>query len=582
MDTKLSKIALIFFLCMQGIIATQAQEQKKQEIKYYVDENGKLFWNRRLPVYIRIASSPTDTGYIMKSEVTKKYSNPYFFDAEGYHRIRTDWATDQKTGKMVIPQIEVIWEAYADGIAPVSKLHFSKSGKMAKGGKQFFGDSLTIEIKATDAISGVDQILYSINGEEYKPYTSPFTLTSEGIQKIKYYAVDKVGNVEKPKEKNFSTDLTPPKTYYTITGIEQAEIIAVSTKIYLTAEDSLSGVQNTYYKIDDDDYVTYIKGTFIPIAQLADGDHKLYFYSVDKVGNKEPESTFPFYLDKTAPIIASDILGDRYLMDDKIFFSGRTKMKLTAIDNKSGVQDVFYSINGEKFKKYDQPFYLPSIPGIHIVRYFATDKMQNSTDAGTSKYEQYKHVVSRIYVDLTGPILSYEIIGDKYRTRDTLFISNKTKIKFNSVDKESGPQYISYSINTDPDETRYTEPVQFKEPGFKHIVYYGYDNVNNRNRAEFEVYVDTVGPEIKYNFSITPKGTKDDLPVYPSQLVLFLGATDQLVGAKDIFYSLNNGPEQKFILSIGGFKKESINELKIRATDYLNNSSILELKFYVE
>ena len=582
MCAKITKSVLIFLFFLQNIVFTYGQEQKEPEKKYFVDSDGKLYWNKKLPVYIRIATSPQDTGYLMKSELTKEYTNPYFLDTEGINRIRSQWATNQKTGETIYPQIEVIWEVYADGIAPESKLEFQNSNKTSVKNNEFYGDSVALEINATDAISGVDRIYYSLNGEDYKIYNAPIVVNSQGNQEIKYFAVDRVGNAEKPKEKHFSTDISAPKTYYNITGISNNEIIATTTKIYLTAEDSLSGVKSIYYKIDDGDYISYKEGTFIPVAQLSDGDHKLTFYSEDKVGNKEPATTFPFYLDKTAPIIASDVLGDRYMMDDKIFFSGRTKMKLTAIDNKSGVEDIFYSVNGEKFAKYDQPFYLPSVPGIHIVKYFATDKMQNNSDAGTSQYEQYKHVVSRIYVDLTGPILSHEIIGDKYKARDTVFISGRTQIKFNSTDKESGAQYISYSINKDPDETKYTEPIHFDSTGFKHVVYYGYDNVNNRNRAEFEVYVDTEGPEIKYNYSITPKGSREDLDVFPENVMLFLGATDQLVGAKDIYYSLNGAPEKKYSLSVSGVKKNSVNEIQIRAIDYLNNENKLELKFYVE
>lgn len=582
MNATAVKSIFVILVCLKGVLLLNAQTQIPETKKYYVDENGRLYWNKKLPVYIRIAPSPTDSGYLMQSEITKDYTNPYFLDTEGKNRIRSDWATNQKTGETIYPQIEVIWEVYADGLAPESKVIFQKSAKGIKGKEIIYGNDLLIEIQSKDETSGVEQIYYSVNGSEYKLYNSPFKLDSEGVQKLKYYAVDRVGNVEKPKEYNFTTDITPPKTYYNITGISEGEIIAITTKIYLSAQDSLSGVRSIFYRIDNEPDLIYKTGTSIPIAQLADGEHNLTFFSVDNVGNKETETIFHFYLDKTAPIIASDILGDRYLMDDKIFFSGRTKMKLTAIDNKAGVEDIFYSVNNEKFAKYDQPFYLPSVPGIHIVRYFATDKMKNNTDAGTSRFEQYKHVVSRIYVDLTGPILNYQIIGDKYKTRDTLFINQNSKLKFGAIDNESGMQYISYSINADPDETKYTEPLQFKEPGFKHVVFYAYDNVNNRNRAEFEVFVDTEGPEIKYNYSITPKGIKDSLQVYPGHLVLFLGATDEIVGAKDIFYSLNNASEKKYNFSINGFKKMSVNELKIRAVDFLNNPAIIELKFFVE
>ncbi len=559
-----------------------AQEQKEQIIKYSVDENGKLFWNRKLPVYLRIGTSPSDTGMILKSEVTKAYSNPYYFDAEGKHNFRTRWATDQQTLKMIEPAIEVIWEVYADGIAPKSKLLFKNSTSISVNNNTFFGDSLSIEIQGTDENSGIEQVYYSLNGEEYKEYTSPFNINTEGAQIIKYYAIDKVGNVEKANEKKFNIDNTPPKTYYNITGISNGDIIAISTKIYLSSEDSLSGLTKTVFRIDNGPEQIYVKGNNIPIKHLNDGDHNLYFYSIDKVGNKESENVVPFYLDLTAPIVASDILGDRYVLGEKVFFSGRTKMKLTAVDNKAGVEDIIYSVDEGEFLKYDQPFYLPNIPGIHIVKYYATDKMQNNSEGGVSKFEKYKHVVSRVYVDLTGPNLSHSFIGPTYRARDTLFIGKKTTIKFTATDLESGLQFTTYSLDKEPDEKTYSEPINITEDGYHHLVYYGYDNVKNRNRAEIFVYVDGTGPEIKFNYSIVPQGFKDNLPIYPEHVTLYLGATDQIIGAKEIYYSINNTTEKKYALSISGFKKGTINTINIRALDILGNETLIELKFYIE
>ncbi len=576
------KLLVVFFISFLACYPIIGQEQLKHQAKYYVAEDGKLYWNKKLPVYIRISPTPTDSGLLMKSEATDKYTNPYFLDTEGKNRIRSKWATDQKTGQTIYPQMEVIWEVYADGIPPISKAIFNNKAKYSKKGTEFFGDSLIIEITSHDATSGVEQIYYSINGEPYKPYIEPIKIDKEGAQMLKYYAVDKVGNAEKPKEKKFTADITPPKTYYTVTGIAAGEIIAVTTKIYLNAEDSMAGVAATYYSIDDGKEVLYQKGTHIPVSRLPDGNHKLVIYSIDKVGNKENEITFPFYLDKTAPIIAADILGDRYLMGDKIFFSGRTKMKLTAVDNKAGVEDIFFSVNGGKFAKYDQPFYLPNVPGIHIVKYYATDKMNNNSKGETSRFEKYKHVVSRVYVDLTGPILSYQLIGPKYKSRDTLFISPKTQVKFNGTDQESGLKQINYSLNNESDETKYEGKLNLTEEGYKHVVYYGYDNVNNRNRSEFFVYVDATGPEIKHNFSIAAQGMKDGLPIYPPHVSLFLGAIDQLIGAKDLYYTINQGPEKRYSSYITGFKKDAMNTIKIKALDHLANETIQEIKFYVE
>jgi len=571
-------IALSFFILHNGF----AQEQLKHEIKYYVAEDGKLFWNKKLPAYIRISPNPTDSGLLMKSEITKKYTNPYFFDTEGKNKIRSRWATDQESKKAITPQIEVTWEVYVDGIAPVSKFDYKESSRYINGQNFFLGSNLLFDISSVDHNSGVDQVYYSLNGGPFKPVTGQLKAENEGEKILKYYAVDKVGNVENVKEKKFILDLTPPKTYYNITGISDGEVIALSTKIYLSSEDSLSGVAKTFYRIDDGKDVLYRKGTRIPLANIKDGEHQLYIYSIDKVNNKEPETVVRFYLDRTAPIVASDILGDRYMMGEKIFFSGRTKMKLTAVDNKAGVEDIFYSVNGSKFAQYENPFYLPTVQGTHIVKYYATDKMQNNSGGKTSKYEKYKHVISRIYVDLTGPILAHKLVGPIYKTRDTVFIAKNTKLKFSAVDKESGLQYISYSLDNLPEETRYEEPIQFNEPGFHKLVYYAYDNVNNRNRAELSFYVDSEGPEIKYNYSIASQGIKVDLPIYPYHVILYLEATDQIIGTKELFYSINKGTLKSYSFSVSGFKRNTMNTVDIKARDYLNNETNLELKFYIE
>ncbi len=573
---------IFLFTTLFFIKNSWAQEQLNHKIKSYISEEGKLFWNKKLPVYIRIASSPSDTGHLMRSEHTKQYTNPYYFDTEGKNKIRSRWATDQQSKKTIYPQLEVVWEVYVDGIAPFSKLDYQKSSKYFNGKDTYLGSNLLLHINSKDYNSGVEQTYYSLNGENYKPVTESIKVDKEGEQIFKYYAVDKVGNVEKVKEKKFLLDLTAPTTYYNITGISDGEVIALSTKIYLSAEDSLSGVAKTFYKIDDGKEVLYRKGTYIPLANLKDGEHQLHIYSIDKVNNKEPETIVNFYLDRTAPIVASDILGDRYLMGEKIFFSGRTKMKLTAVDNKAGVQDLFYSVDGGKFIKYENPFYLPTVPGIHIVKYYATDKMQNNSGGKTSKYEKYKHVVSRVYVDLTGPILLHKIEGPTYKTRDTVFISNNTKVKITAFDKESGLQYISYTLDENPEEIKYSEPIKINKPGFHKLVYYAYDNVNNRNRAELSFFVDSAGPAIKYNYSIAAQGVKLDLPIYPYHVVLYLGATDKTIGTKELFYSINKGALRSYSFSVKGFKRNSINTVDIKARDYLNNETNLELKFYVE
>jgi len=463
----------------------------------------------------------------------------------------------------------------------------TKDGNKEKiiDGKKIYGKGLKVGIKSKDKLSGVQATNFSIENSEYKQFTDDLILDKQGDFTLKYFSADNVGNVEKIVEKNFTVDTENPVTNCTITGISLGEtnVISLSTKIYINAKDNISGVSKTYYTIDDKKKVFY-NGKNIPLNYLSDGNHVLKYYSIDKVANIEEIQTFSFYLDKTAPITSSDILGDRFIVDEQVYFSGRSKLKLTAVDNKAGVKDVKYSIDGGEFKSYTDPFYLPTKQGFHVIKYFALDSTENTTEGDSGdKYKQFKHKVDKIYVDLTGPSLNHSITGDKFYTRDTIFISPNTKIHLRASDKESGLQYISYSIDGEQIENKYTKPFTIKsKSGMHKIEYFGYDNVNNRNIGQFYIFNDTEGPEIKHIFSIISIGKKDELEVYPNYAILFLSAQDKLTGISEIYYSLNGRPDVLYRKYIKGFEKNKINTIKIKAYDKLNNLTTKEYKFFIK
>jgi hypothetical protein len=299
------------------------------------------------------------------------------------------------------------------------------------------------------------------------------------------------------------------------------------------------------------------------------------------VGNKEIPKTFSFFLDKSAPILTSDVLGDRFIVNGKIYFSGRTKLKLTAVDNKSGVKEVKYSIDNSDFKEYTDPFYLPKKPGFHIIKYYAIDRMNNNTGVGGSNYKNYKYSTKKIYVDLVGPTLSHSYIGKRFFTRDTVFLGKNSKIKLSATDFESGLQYISYSIDGVQKETMYKEPFTISGNGKHLIEYFGYDNVNNRNIGRFYVIVDQTPPEPSYTFSVEPYQTVDGLNVYSSYVMVYLSGSDKMIGTQQIFYSINGSAEKLYTLPISGFKKGK-NILKFKTVDKLGNEKYDVVSFIVK
>ncbi len=542
---------LLILFSLPSVFSQQPEYKKKK----FVDSLGKYYQQSSLPLYFYVSTSIDEkpTPLLAATKV-----RPIYLEGHGVHSIKHH---NVKTNTVET------FDVYADGIAPVTKAVFSGAPTYATPSMRYYGDGLSVSLFFSDEMSGVEATYISRNGETPKQYVKVL-VTEEGKQTYSYYSVDNVGNVEKTKTETFTLDVSAPKTFHNIVGISDQKVISTGSSIYFATEDSLSGVAVTNYHFDGEKPKLYLGGN-IPFQYLSDGSHTLFYNSVDFVKNAEVEKSVTFYLDKTAPIMSADVLGDKFLVADKIYFSARTKLKLTAVDNKSGIKNVFYSINKGVFLKYSDPFYLPNRSGLHSVDYYAEDNTKN-----TSK-DNFQHSVGVIYVDLTGPSLSHRFEGATFLKDDSLYISPLTKLLLIGSDPESGLQYISYKSESDKDEVKYSTPVSISSAGKHRIDFFGYDRVNNRNAKTVSFTVDDQGPSITTQFSVAPIGENK----YPSYVAIFLAGTDQLVGTKKISYLLNEGKETEYVGAIKGFQKETHYVLKIIALDLLGNQTVKEIVF---
>jgi hypothetical protein len=210
------------------------------------------------------------------------------------------------------------------------------------------------------------------------------------------------------------------------------------------------------------------------------------------------------------------------------------------------------------------------------------DNMSTGDRHSHDRFEEYRHNVNKIYVDLTGPTLSYEILGPKIQVGDTTFLSKNSRIKLGGTDGESGMNYLSYSINQTQAEETYTVPFSLSKDGVNYIEIFGYDNVNNRNRDDFTVIIDNQAPEIFFIFSIEALGIKEELPILSKHTKLYLAATDEKVGTKEISYSVNGSSFVPYTTAIGSFRANSVNTVIARAIDMLANEKIEEIRFWLE
>jgi hypothetical protein len=144
---------------------------------------------------------------------------------------------------------------------------------------------LTFHLNATDPLSGVEGILYSLDGSDPSLLcTGPITLSTEGTTTIKWTAYDSVANTESVRSATVHVDGTAPVTSSNATS----SYLGTAT-ITLTSSDALSGVDHTQYRLDGGEWTT---GT--SVTSTAVGSHTLQYRSTDVVGNVEETGSVAF------------------------------------------------------------------------------------------------------------------------------------------------------------------------------------------------------------------------------------------------------------------------------------------------
>ncbi|MGB1004377.1 MAG: OmpL47-type beta-barrel domain-containing protein [Salibacteraceae bacterium] len=571
----LSKTLLGALLISVGNANGQEPTQPNHEKRVYVND-GNTYVQKSLPIYFMFSTSKGGTQYPLTSKKSAGYADPMFLDTEGVNYMRSKWAVDPETGKPKVPQEEVMYELYADGLAPVTRLRFS-GANVYRSDRTYYGPGLQLTLTSKDGVSGVENTYYSLGSGSWTNYSGDVSASTEGENAFYYYANDNVGNAEKTKNSKFVVDLSAPTSNHAIVGIvHNGNIIAPSTVFDLSQSDNLSGVNRTMYSFDDRSEKR--QGGNVGVSYLPDGEHTLYYYSIDNVKNTESKKSFSFYLDKIAPEVSITINGDQHQGSKYLFVSNRTTVNLSATDNKAGVNKIYYRIDGGERMDFASDFKYPDVKGVHTVKYDATDNVQN---LAANKYKT-------VYMDNKAPQTGIIYGNPQFFHRDTLFVNKDTKITLKARDYESGVKQIQYAT----DGGGYQNYNQFTIPneGYHTIKFKTTDNVNNvENEKSSNVYVDNTAPSIYHNFSINSIGTKSGVKVYPNYSRMYLGATDDHVGTKSIMYSINGGPLTAYssastidISERNRFLKKNVKySVRVVAKDMLGNTSEETFEFYI-
>lgn len=564
----------VFLLLLNIPFLLYAQEKPSYEKKTYVSPEGKLYVNKKLPLYVWLSTSPDENSkkYRLKSEETSQYSNPMYLDTDGFNSLRSPSAVDPETRKTIYPIRDIVFEIYADESAPKTKTDLGDSKPFNLEGKSYIQENTKLTLISDDTYSGVEGTYISVNGEAYKKYSTPITFTEEKEYNIKYYAVDNVGNVEETSEITFVYDKTSPKSLHEIDKDLYEDIVSARSKITINTEDQGAGIKHIKYQIDDGKLYTYKYP--IRASILSQGEHTIKYYAIDKVGNTEAENNYTFYVDKTPPTIIEEVIAKTFFANGREYASGKAQLKLTAFDNKAGVKEIMYSINDGEYQVYEKPVFLTQSSGSLVIKTYAVDHVNNKSQSQSANQK-----TSIPYIDLSGPRIGHSISGPKFTTRDTLFINSKSKIYLKASDSEAGTNRIEYRIDGN-NNTTYEKAFSIEEEGIHSITYVGYDNVENTSSNTLVVKVDNTGPDIEYQFSTPTLSQTEGQDNYPKHVILYLSASDSQNGTQLIKYGFGEKATSIYASPIVGFSTGK-KKLQVEATDKLGNKTVKTIEFNV-
>lgn len=558
----MKRSAFVMFLAVSiaaGTVFAQEQHQKK----VYLDKaQKKLFWPVGKQFFFKLAegADAAAPAYLVGSKDSTKGYNVFL---SGNHSFR--WIEQLNHDTSII-------NFSADGEKP--KCRISQKGiKYVKNGKNYYGKGFAVTFNATDKYSGVENVYASIDSAKFTPVKDTLTFDKEKDYFLRYYAVDNVGNVGNVQDLSFSMDLTPPVTTLTAdnSAFQTNDVFSGKQSLKLTATDALSGVKDVWCNFDNSG--KFVKtDEKISLSSLKDGNHTISYYSTDNVGVAEAVKTASFFVDNIVPVVQVDFDGDHHTNNGLEFVSSKTKIKLSATDNKSGVEVIEYAFGNAKFQPYTAPFEVPQQSGKITLGVKAMDKKGNMAPVKTYTLQ----------IDTKAPATKFEISGPIYKTANMTNISAFSKISLSANDDLSGVKSIRYSAGSDT-EVVYTEPFSLKNEGRMVIKYRATDNVNNREDSMVTViFVDTASPKIIETFSDANAGNSGKPSVMRIQRnsSLYLAASDNASGVNVITYTFDGKKEMNYISPLL-FDVSGTYSLTIRCKDNVGNRTEKKLSIEV-
>jgi len=215
-------------------------------------------------------------------------------------------ATDQLDVVEDAPSTADAW-TIVDGVAPSSSI--SVSG--IKSGSSYTGH-VSINLTATDAVSGVGAMTYRLNGGSWTIYTGNITVLTNGQHTVEYYATDLAGNNESVKSEVFTLSEASTTVVFSDSGKTYPDgNVTVNFALPFEA----STITKLEYSLDGGSYTTIdAAATSVTFSGLTNGTHHLTVRATDSSGQTATGTTSFNVAYATENDLLGDLMGNPLLL----------------------------------------------------------------------------------------------------------------------------------------------------------------------------------------------------------------------------------------------------------------------------
>ncbi len=345
----------------------------------------------------------------------ENYSGTILLQSEGEHSLQCR-ATDIAGNVGVVQTFEFM----IDTTFPES----SASIEGSLGEQGWYTSSVELTISANDSTSGVSQTYIRVNdGDWVLGHTDLF---SNGVYHVEFYTMDVAGNSGPIGTVTIMSDLGMPSTVPIASGtLSESGWFTSNASLNLSAEDGISGINSTVYRIDGGSWIDYVGS----ILFHSEGTSLVEYRSIDMAGNEEPLRSFEVKVDKAAPTSSAVIQGTSGVGG---WYVSALLINISAVDDSSEVASIDYRLDSGDWHIYYGQFAVESC-GPHLVQFYSKDIAGN--------LEQTRQVTFSIDSDV--PTVAIQLNGH-------VFTVSQISFNWTSDDNTSGIGEIELSIDGAP------------------------------------------------------------------------------------------------------------------------------------